>query len=127
MDEWETFALALVASQDVEDYRIRQERKLRESFRDHMNKVRETQAGGIAHPYIEFSQLVPVSAQKRREAQSLANEKFAHVQRVSDTLSQVRDAYSKLQEFHKTQCHSGVDDCTVHLERLEEDDSKLID
>src|SRR2546427_9377272 len=113
MDSWEQFAWASVASQDIEDYRIRQERKLRESFRDHMNKIQETQAGGIAHAYIEFSELVPVNVQKRREAQALANQKFALVQRVSDVLSRVRDAYSKLEEFHKTQGHTGTDDCTL--------------
>lgn len=59
MDSWEQFALAYVASNDIQYDRERSQRKLRESFANHMNKVQSefrevSQSGMIQHPYIPY-------------------------------------------------------------------------
>ncbi len=85
-------------------------------------KLLGIKSGGIAQPYIEFSQAMPSFEQKINMAQErienlsrLADEKYDMVHRIADAITQVGEAHIKLVLFHLDHCplqtHE-ADECT---------------
>jgi len=120
-------AMADIAAEQISKraFQAFQERKLREFFSS--PKIQEIQSGGIAQPYVEFSSVMPVTAEKRQEqAKSAVDVKFELIAELRGVRSQVNEIAHQLLKVHEEEQHIDENDpCVQQLSRLEADYVKL--